>query len=259
MLRGASGQIESPGPYDSERELSLASTVVLAIYGAHLLCRCPGIEPSNGHRGSALFLRLMTDQIRPTDDVAARKGALRKAVLEARALIDPAARHEAGQAIAAFGGEIVARAKPGRVSLFVSVKGEIDTGPLAERLAQAGVPLCLPVIVRKGEPLIFRDWRPGDPLDDRPFGLKEPPAAAQEVVPDLLFVPLAAFDGVGGRLGYGGGFYDRTLLKLRASGPAPAIGLAFAAQEVDQVPALPHDVTLDGVLTEKGFRPSGTL
>lgn len=201
----------------------------------------------------------MTDQIPLADDVAARKAALRKAALGARGLVDDAARLQAAEAIAGFGGEIVAREKPSRVSLFVSVKGEIDTGPLAEKLAQAGVPLCLPVIVKKGDPLVFRDWRPGDPLDDRPFGLKEPPAGAAEVVPDFLFVPLAAFDRSGGRLGYGGGFYDRTLLKLRASAAAMAIGLAFSAQEVDEVPALPHDVTLDGVLTEKGLRRTGAI
>ncbi|RXF73477.1 5-formyltetrahydrofolate cyclo-ligase [Hansschlegelia zhihuaiae] len=199
----------------------------------------------------------MTQPSAPPADIAARKAAIRKATLGARALIDAATRLEAGRSIAAFGGEIVAREKPVRVSLFVSVKGEIDTGPLAEKLARAGVPLCLPVIVKKGEPLVFRDWRPGGPLDDRPFGLKEPPESAAEVVPDLLFVPLAAFDSAGARLGYGGGFYDRTLLKLRAVGPAMAIGLAFAAQEVDKVPTVGHDVTLDGVLTEKGLRRTG--
>jgi 5-formyltetrahydrofolate cyclo-ligase len=198
----------------------------------------------------------MTASDPPNAEIAARKAALRRAALGARAAIDDATRARAAEAVAAFGGELVAREKPERVSLFVSVKGEIDTGPLAEKLAAAGVKLCLPVIVAKGAPLVFRDWRPGDPLDDRPFGLKEPPASAAEVTPDLLFAPLAAFDRLGGRLGYGGGFYDRTLAELRRLGPAMAVGLAFAAQEVDDVPATDHDAPLDGVLTETGLRRS---
>jgi 5-formyltetrahydrofolate cyclo-ligase len=194
----------------------------------------------------------MTQPSAPPAEIAARKAAIRKAALGARALIDAATRLEAAHAIADFGGAVVAREKPERVSLFFSVKGEIDTGPLAGKLAQAGVPLCLPVIVGKGEPLVFRDWRPGDPLDDRPFGLKEPPESAAEVVPDLLFVPLAAFDRLGGRVGYGGGFYDRTLDKLRSNGGrAVAIGLAFATQEVACAPVAAHDALLEWILTER--------
>ncbi|MET0312847.1 MAG: 5-formyltetrahydrofolate cyclo-ligase [Hansschlegelia sp.] len=183
------------------------------------------------------------------------KAALRKAALSARAALPEHVRLDAAAAIAALGAEIVARERPARVSAFVSVKSEIDTGPLMRRLADIGVPLCLPVIARKGAPLLFRAWRPGAPLEDRPFGLKEPPQTAAEVEPDLLFVPLAAFDAAGRRLGYGGGFYDRTLEKLRADRPTLAIGLAFSAQEVPEVPVFGHDQPIDGILTEKGFRP----
>ncbi|WP_026363155.1 5-formyltetrahydrofolate cyclo-ligase [Methylopila sp. M107] len=185
-------------------------------------------------------------------DLATAKAELRKAALAARAALGEAERIAAAHAIAQLGGEIVAGERPARVSLFFSVKGEIDTGPLAQKLHAAGVPLCLPVIVRKGAPLVFRSWKPGDRLDEKPFGLREPPESAGQVTPDLLFVPLAAFDAAGARVGYGGGFYDRTLDKLRGEGPAYAVGLAFAAQEVEAVPVARHDEPLDAILTEAG-------
>lgn len=188
----------------------------------------------------------------PLPDLAAEKAAVRKAALSARASIGEAERAAAGQAIAALGGEIVADERPACVSLFFPVKGEIDVLPLAQKLAAVGIPLCLPVIVAKGEPLLFRRWRPGLPLEDKPFGLKEPLESALEVEPDLLFAPLAAFDRHGGRIGYGGGFYDRTLEKLRAKGAALAVGVAFAAQEVESVPVADHDQPIDFVLTERG-------
>ncbi|MFC7053670.1 5-formyltetrahydrofolate cyclo-ligase [Hansschlegelia quercus] len=187
-----------------------------------------------------------------TASIDERKAALRAQALGARAALGADIRAAAAEAIATEGAALVAREKPACVSLFVSVRGEIDIGPLAAKLAEAGVSMCLPTIVQKGEPLVFRAWAPGDALEDRRFGLKEPPASAPEVTPDLLFVPLAAFDRAGGRIGYGGGFYDRTLQKLRATGPAMAIGLAFAAQALEDVPVEPHDEPLDGVLTENG-------
>lgn len=199
----------------------------------------------------------MTSTDAPTSDVAAEKAALRKAALAARAALGGDERRAAALAVAELGAELVAREKPARVSLFISVKGEIDMAPLAERLAALGVSLCLPVIAAKAAPLVFRDWRPGDALEDRPFGLKEPPASVAEVAPDLLFVPLAAFDGDGGRIGYGGGFYDRTLEKLRAEGAALAVGVAFAAQEISRAPVEVHDQPLDYVLTETGLRSLG--
>lgn len=199
----------------------------------------------------------MTDPALHPDPAAAEKAALRQTALAARAELPNDVRFAAAKAIAGHGAEIVARERPARVSVFISVKGEIGTGPLMVKLAALGVPLCLPVIARKAAPLVFRSWKPGQPLVDRPFGLKEPPEGAEDVEPDLLFVPLAAFDAEGRRVGYGGGFYDRTLEKLRAGGPAYAVGLAFAAQEVACVPVAAHDQPIDGVLTENGFRPCG--
>ncbi|HEY0292918.1 MAG TPA: 5-formyltetrahydrofolate cyclo-ligase [Hansschlegelia sp.] len=184
---------------------------------------------------------------------AAQKAALRRDVLARRAEISDEARRAAGAAIADAAADIAARAPGAVVSAFISIRGEIDTAPLLRRLGAAGVRLCLPVIVAKAEPLVFRGWRPGEPLEEKRFGLLEPPPSAPELIPDILFVPLAAFDRRGFRLGYGGGFYDRTLEKLRATAPARAIGLAFALQEVDEVPTDAFDQPLDGVLTENGF------
>jgi 5-formyltetrahydrofolate cyclo-ligase len=149
--------------------------------------------------------------------------------------------------------------------------GEIDLRPLMEALHARGHPVVLPVTPPRGHPLTFRLWRPGDALVrerfgtmvpvpvERPDGLPPdglPPdgrAAAKALVPDFLLVPLLTFDQRGHRLGYGGGYYDRTLAALRRTGGAGfALGCAFAAQEVDAVPVGPNDVALDAVATECG-------
>jgi 5-formyltetrahydrofolate cyclo-ligase len=101
---------------------------------------------------------------------------------------------------------------------------------------------------------VFRRWRPGAPLEAAPFGLSHPPAEAGTVDPDVLLVPLAAFDRRGHRIGYGRGYYDRALARLDARGRRRAIGVAFSVQEVDAVPDEPHDRRLDAVLTEAGLR-----
>ncbi|GLK78597.1 5-formyltetrahydrofolate cyclo-ligase [Methylopila turkensis] len=195
----------------------------------------------------------MTETTVPPHDAAALKAALRREVLERRSAISEADRIHAGAAVAAAGADLVTRLKPSRVSVFVAIRGEIATAPLMDRLHAMGVPLCLPVIARKEAPLVFRAWSPGEPLETKRFGLLEPGEGAAEVEPDLLFAPLAAFDARGFRLGYGGGFYDRTLENLRAQRPTTAIGLAFAGQEIGRVPTDPYDQKLDGMLTESGY------
>lgn len=140
------------------------------------------------------------------------------------------------------------------VSVFWSMGSEIDTGPLLSALREAGHMTGLPVVAAKAQPLVFRAWVPGDDLVDGGFGTSVPPADCQEVLPDVLFVPLLSFDGDGYRLGYGGGFYDRTLEKLRAlNAGVIAIGVAFSGQRVDTVPRGPHDQPLDGIATEAGL------
>jgi len=116
------------------------------------------------------------------------------------------------------------RVPPGAaVSGFWPMRSEIDPRPILTELGARGHPLCLPVVVGKGRPLVFRAWRPGDALVAGDFGTQVPDAGQPDVVPRVLLVPLLAFDRNGYRLGYGGGFYDRTLAMLRAAGPALAV------------------------------------
>ncbi len=131
---------------------------------------------------------------------------------------------------------------------------EADPRALARALAARGCRLALPVVVRPKAPLYFRAWREGDGLTVHAFGMHEPAATAPQLVPDLLLVPLLAFDARGHRLGYGGGFYDRTLASLAAK---LAVGVAFAGQETDALPDQPHDHPLDMVVTETGVRRFG--
>jgi 5-formyltetrahydrofolate cyclo-ligase len=121
---------------------------------------------------------------------------------------------------------------------------------LMRTLASKGARLALPAVMARGKSLAFRAWSPDDRLVLGPLGILEPSPAAAELIPDIMLVPLAAFDRLGHRIGYGAGHYDHTLAHLRKVKPVTAIGLAFAGQQVKAVPALAHDVALDYVLTE---------
>jgi len=134
------------------------------------------------------------------------------------------------------------------VAGFWPLPGEIDIRPLLLALAGRGHPIALPITPPRGNPLGFERWRPGDTLVPERFGTVRP--VGESLVPDLLLVPLLAFDGQCRRLGYGGGFYDRTLAALPGR---IAIGCAFAAQRVDCVMAEAHDMRLDAVATERGL------
>jgi 5-formyltetrahydrofolate cyclo-ligase len=136
------------------------------------------------------------------------------------------------------------------VSGYSPIRSEIDPAPLMRTLAAQGAQLALPAIMARGLSLAFRAWSPNDRLMLGPLGILEPSPAAAELVPDIMLVPLAAFDRAGHRIGYGAGHYDYTLAHLRKMKHIIAIGLAFAVQEIEAVPALPHDVALDYVLTE---------
>lgn len=139
------------------------------------------------------------------------------------------------------------------VSGFWPMGDEIDLKPLLAQLHASGHPIGLPVVVKKGEPLIFRQWHPGMALVSGGFGTEVPPPNAPELEPQVLIVPLLAFDAEGYRLGYGGGFYDRTLDKLRTGGAGDplAVGVAFSAQHVARVPRDDFDQPLDWIVTEK--------
>ncbi len=133
------------------------------------------------------------------------------------------------------------------VSGYWPMRSEIDIRPLLLALHERGHPIALPVTPRRGEKLSFRRWRPGDELQREPFGTMRP--TGEECVPAFLLVPLLAFDCRGYRLGYGGGYYDRTLAGLPG---AFALGCGYAAQEMAAVPAAAYDVRLDAVATERG-------
>jgi len=132
--------------------------------------------------------------------------------------------------------------------------GEIDTRPLQNNLAAMGETLSLPCTPKKGHPLTFRAWSPGDKLKVGPYQTREPYPDQAVIYPDLVFVPLLAFTRRGERLGYGGGFYDRTLQALRQRGEVFACGIAYNAQEAVTLPTDKYDVRLDAILTETGFR-----
>lgn len=137
------------------------------------------------------------------------------------------------------------------VSGFSPMKTEINPLPLMRKAAQLGARLALPAIVGRGRPLIMRAYAFGDELARGQWGIREPKANAPEVAPDMLIVPLAAFDRAGHRIGYGAGYYDLTINALRAEKKVIAMGIAFAAQEITSVPATERDARLDFVLTER--------
>lgn len=159
---------------------------------------------------------------------------------------------EAGRRLAAHGLDFVAL-RPGMiVSGFSAINDEIDPAPLLDWLHREGVRLALPVMQGRGKPLVMRAFQPGDDLQGVQWGIKEPRADKPEVKPDVLLVPLLAFDRKGYRLGYGGGFYDRTLEKLRKEKPVVAVGVAYDELKVDAVPHESYDERLDWVLTPTG-------
>lgn len=138
------------------------------------------------------------------------------------------------------------------VSMYFPMRDELDTEPLAAALIEKGVTVAFPVVAKKKTPLVFRAYKPGDDLVPGSYGEMVPAPAAPEATPDILVVPLLAFTRDGGRLGYGGGYYDRTLEKLREGGSPLAVGYAYGAQEVDALPLSPLDQPLDWVVTERG-------
>ncbi|MEA2822928.1 MAG: 5-formyltetrahydrofolate cyclo-ligase [Bradyrhizobium sp.] len=178
------------------------------------------------------------------------KGELRIAALARRDALSDEGRAAAAEALARRG--LPVDIKPGTiVSGYSPIRGEIDPVPLMRTLAAQGVQLALPAVTARGKSLIFRAWSPSDRLMLGSLGIPEPSPAAAELVPDIMLVPLAAFDRSGHRIGYGAGHYDVTLAHLRKGKAIIAIGLAFAVQEIKAVPMQPHDVALDYVLTEK--------
>ena len=179
-------------------------------------------------------------------DLGARKTAARKAALAARAGATPdMARAAAGNLSSVLAGH---RGVP--LAGYMPMRGEADPLAAMEEAAAHG-PVGVPVITAKAHPLIFHLWSPETAMVPGTFGALIPEGTAP-MTPQVVIVPLVAFDRQGGRLGYGGGFYDRTLEALRAAGPVLAIGFAFSLQEVPQLPLEPTDQPLDLLVTDAG-------
>ncbi len=187
----------------------------------------------------------------PADDAkAALRAKLRTRRTDARRA-DPNAAVHAAQA---FPGARLGRFAV--AAIYHPQGAEMDPYPLAAILERQGVRIALPTAVARDAPLVFRLLSEDGAMRPDAVGIPSPSDDAPAVRPDLVICPLLGFDRRGGRLGQGGGFYDRTLAALRADGPVVAIGLAYAAQELPDVPAGPFDEALDGVLTEQGYRPA---
>jgi 5-formyltetrahydrofolate cyclo-ligase len=171
------------------------------------------------------------------------RGLRRSLALE----VTDAARRVAGNVPAQWLGEKLANVRA--YSLYRPMGGEIDPSQIS---APGGV-RALPAVVERDQPLVFREWNPGDAMEPDALGIPGPAAGARVVEPDVIFAPVLAFDRKGGRLGQGGGFYDRTIAALRQKKPVFVIGVAYAGQELSNVPMSPHDERLDAILTETEY------
>jgi 5-formyltetrahydrofolate cyclo-ligase len=178
------------------------------------------------------------------------KAELRAAALAKREALPAQQRADGANVIAARPFPVPVP-KGAIVSGFSPMKSEINPIPLMRKLFDSGAQLALPVIVGRGQPLIMRAWKFGDPFKAGQWGIREPVAEAAEVYPDILIVPLAAFDRRGHRIGFGAGYYDMTIAALRARKKVTAVGIAFAVQEIERVPATERDARLDFMLTER--------
>ncbi len=192
-----------------------------------------------------------------TDDLRDAKAAARRELRRRRATLDAAGRETLSAAAAAQLMDVPELAVARVVAAFFGIRDEIDTAPLIEALLAGGRIVVLPRMTGRDQPLAFHAWRPGEPLEEASMGVLQPPAASPALFPDLVVAPLLGFDLRGHRLGYGGGFYDRTLRALRRDRPTPAIGFAFELQRLDAVPSGEHDERLDRIATEVALHDCG--
>lgn len=183
------------------------------------------------------------------------KKALRK-VLQARRTAAATHPGQAGEELCAVLEGALSLPGEAMVAGYLPMGDEIDVLPVLAALRGSGHGIAMPVVVARGEPLQFRRWHPDDPLEGGPLGTRHPVAAAPVVAPDVLIVPLLGYDRRGYRLGYGGGYYDRTVAAFRSAGEIIAVGVGFAAQEVAHIPRGPHDEAMDWIVTpEQAIRP----
>ena len=185
---------------------------------------------------------------------------MKRAAREAAVAVRRAAHHASPGAARLAAGhalEEIARLRAVQtISAYLPIREELDPEPVMRALVGLGYEVCVPVIEAQGQPLSFVTWRPGVATERGRLGVLVP-VGGTSAVPDVLLVPMLAFDRRGHRLGYGGGFYDRTIAALRARGAVTAFGFAYAAQEVPEVPDEETDMRLDAVVTELGVLRTG--
>jgi len=197
----------------------------------------------------------------PSDPAAAKAELRQQAAIARKALVN--ADPEAPARLAAQSDIIMRMVQDERpagvVAAYMPIRSELSPLRLVAALVARGIVTAMPETPSPGQPLIFRRWAPGDDLVDGPYGTSQPSPAAPVMVPRVILAPMLAFDSACWRLGYGGGFYDRTLAGLRDAGQrVTAIGIAFDGQLVDKVPVGPFDMPLDAVLTPSGLRAGAT-
>jgi 5-formyltetrahydrofolate cyclo-ligase len=184
-------------------------------------------------------------------DIKFSKAEARKTASLVRKTAHEHAADTAGLALVGHHFPVAPAAGRSVVSAFFPYQSEIDTRPLLGKLAGEGWTTALPIVIALGQPLVFRRWLPGQATVPGMWNIPQPTEDSPVVEPDVLLVPMLAFDRQGYRLGYGGGFYDRTLEVLRAKKPIVAIGVAYASQQVDSVVRGAHDQPLDFVMTDE--------
>ncbi len=183
---------------------------------------------------------------------AAEKAALRKLAARNRSSL-MADRPFADDDLPRYLDTVVQRCGTGIYAAYLPIRSELSPLPIVAALIDRGISTAMPVTPQRGNPLVFYRWAPGMELDDGPYNTKQPPLSGERVVPKVILAPMLAFDAGGCRLGYGGGFYDRSVAEIRRSGyDVAVIGIAFSGQQVDKVPTGPFDVMLDAVWTPDG-------
>ena len=183
---------------------------------------------------------------------ALEKAALRKQVARNRSLL-MTEHPSAGDDLTSHLDEVLQRCGKGIYAAYLPIRSELSPLPLVAALADRGIVTAMPVTPPPGNPLTFYRWAPGMGLDEGPYGTKQPTLGSDRVIPDVILAPMLAFDAGCWRLGYGGGFYDRSIAELRESGhEVVAIGIAFGRQQVDKVPTGSYDMPLDAVWTPDG-------
>lgn len=190
------------------------------------------------------------------DSIEQAKSALRVKAHAARAALSLDSRTSAAEAVARHFFESVPLRAGEVVAAYWRIRDELDCQPILVRLMDSNQPVVLPVVTGPDEPLELRVWEPGTALYEAGFGTLAPSELAPRAEPDVVLMPLLGFDGQGTRLGYGGGYYDRTLARM--SKKPRLVGLAFAAQEIESIPREEHDIPLDAIVTEAGVRHFGS-